>query len=75
VGDLGNIDVNADGKAIIKISDRMVKLIGPLSVIGRSVCIAKRQDDGGKGGHESSLRNGNAGEIVAAGVVGILPSV
>ena len=74
VGDLGNIEVNADGRAAVKVSDAKLKLIGPLSVIGRSFCIAKRQDDSGKGGHESSLRNGNAGELVAVGVVGIMPS-
>jgi Cu-Zn family superoxide dismutase len=71
VGDLGNIEANADGKVTVKIHDRFLKLIGPLSVIGRSLCISKRQDDSGKGGHESSLRTGNAGEVVAAGVIGI----
>jgi Cu-Zn family superoxide dismutase len=75
VGDLGNIDASPEGRAVVKLSDRMLKLIGPLSVIGRSLCIAKRQDDGGKGGHEASLRSGNAGEIVAFGVVGISKGV
>ena len=71
VGGLGNIEANAEGKAIVKISDRLVKLIGPQSVIGRSLVVAKREDDMGKGGHETSLRTGNAGEPVAWGVIGI----
>ena len=71
VGGLGNIEANAEGKAVVSISDRLVKLIGPQSVIGRSFVVAKREDDLGKGGHESSLRTGNSGEPVAWGVVGI----
>jgi Cu-Zn family superoxide dismutase len=71
VGSLGNIEANQEGRAVIKIEDRLVKLIGPQSVIGRSLIITKREDDLGKGGHESSLRDGNAGEPVAWGVVGI----
>jgi superoxide dismutase, Cu-Zn family len=71
VGGLGNIEANADGKAIVSISDRLVKLIGPQSVIGRSLVIAKREDDSGKGGHETSLTKGNAGEPIAWGVIGI----
>lgn len=71
VGGLGNIEANAEGRALVSISDRLVKLIGPQSVIGRSLVVAKREDDLGKGGHESSLKNGNAGEPVAWGVIGI----
>ena len=71
VGGLGNIEANAEGRAIVKISDRLVKLIGPQSVIGRSLVVAKREDDLGKGGQETSLRTGNAGEPVAWGVIGI----
>ena len=71
VGGLGNIEANADGKANVSITDRLVKLIGPQSVIGRSLVVAKREDDLGKGGQESSLRNGNAGEPVAWGVIGM----
>jgi Cu-Zn family superoxide dismutase len=71
VGGLGNIEANAEGRAIVSVTDRLVKLIGPQSVIGRSLVVAKREDDLGKGGHESSLRTGNAGEPVAWGVIGI----
>ena len=39
VGDLGNIDVDEDGIAHVNIEDRQVKLIGPHSVIGRSIIV------------------------------------
>lgn len=48
-----------------------MKLIGPYSIIGRSLVIHAGEDDLGKGGHELSLINGNAGNGVVAGVVGI----
>mmetsp|Transcript_8726 Transcript_8726/g.15312 ORF Transcript_8726/g.15312 Transcript_8726/m.15312 type:complete len:155 (-) Transcript_8726:56-520(-) len=71
VGSLGNIEANADGKANIHIEDKLVKLIGPQSIIGRSLSVHANEDDLGKGGHEQSLVNGNAGPAVAFGVVGI----
>lgn len=73
VGSLGNVEANAEGKAVFAIEDRLVKLIGPQSVIGRSLVLAKSEDDLGKGGKEASLRNGNAGEPLAWGVIGISP--
>jgi Cu-Zn family superoxide dismutase len=71
VGSLGNITVTADGKANVNITDQLVKLIGPQSVIGRSIVVYSGEDDMGKGGHENSLTNGNAGDIIAAGVIGL----
>lgn len=71
VGSLGNIIANAEGTAKIHIEDKQVKLIGPYSIIGRSVSVCEKEDDHGKGGHPSSLTNGNVGAVVAAGVVGI----
>ena len=55
----------------MNISDSLVKLIGPQSVIGRSIVVYSGEDDLGKGGHENSLINGNAGDIVGAGVIGL----
>ena len=43
----------------------------PQSIIGRSMVICTRADDLGKGGHELSLIDGNAGPAVAVAVVGI----
>ena len=53
------------------VEDALLKLIGPHSVIGRSLVIHENEDDLGKGGHELSLQNGNAGPIKAFGVIGI----
>ena len=71
VGSLGNITVGSDGKANVNITDQLVKLIGPQSVIGRSIVVYSGEDDMGKGGHENSLTNGNAGDIIGAGVIGL----
>ncbi len=72
VGSLGNIEANDDGVAKVDISDNLVKLIGPQSIIGRSIAIHASEDDLGKGGHENSLIDGNSGPIVGAGIVGIV---
>ena len=74
VGDLGNIDANDEGVAIVNFEDKMVKLIGPHSIIGRSLVITSGEDDLGRGGHELSLSNGNSGSHVAGAVVGITSS-
>eukprot|EP00634_Sargassococcus_sp_CCMP2135_P006215 CAMPEP_0198656730 /NCGR_PEP_ID=MMETSP1467-20131203/10788_1 /TAXON_ID=1462469 /ORGANISM="unid. sp., Strain CCMP2135" /LENGTH=146 /DNA_ID=CAMNT_0044392797 /DNA_START=9 /DNA_END=449 /DNA_ORIENTATION=+ len=74
VGDLGNIDVADDGSCAVHIEDSLVKLIGPHSIIGRSLVAFAGEDDYGQGGSELSLTTGNAGPRVAGGVVGIAPS-
>jgi Cu-Zn family superoxide dismutase len=56
------------------LEDRLVKLIGPHSIIGRSIVIKSNEDDLGRGGHEYSLSTGNSGQRVAGGVVGISSS-
>lgn len=70
----GNIEAAADGIARIHIEDRLVKVIGATSIIGRSVVVHADVDDLGKGGHELSLTTGNAGGRVACGVIGIAAS-
>jgi Cu-Zn family superoxide dismutase len=71
VGDLGNIVADQNGVAKIKITDSQVKLIGPLSVIGRTIVVHSGEDDLGLGGHELSATTGNAGGRDACGVIGI----
>lgn len=71
VGDLGNLEVGKDGVGIVNFDDRQVKLIGPFSVIGRSLVVYEFEDDLGRGGKEMSLVNGNAGSVLAAGVIGL----
>ena len=74
VGDIGNIEAGDDGIAHVHIEDRLVKLIGPHSIIGRSLIITSNEDDLGRGGHELSLSTGNSGLRSAGAVVGITSS-
>ena len=39
VGDLGNVKADKDGKATIKMTDKLIKLHGPHSVIGRGMIV------------------------------------
>ncbi|KAI8098129.1 copper/zinc superoxide dismutase [Gilbertella persicaria] len=70
-GDLGNITANASGEATLKVEDSQLKLIGPLSIIGRTVIVHADEDDLGLGGHELSATTGNAGDRLACGVIGV----
>lgn len=71
MGDLGNLNMGDDGKCTVRMEDKIVKLIGPHSVIGRSIVIHAGEDDCGRGGHEASLSTGNSGASLAAGVIGL----
>jgi len=73
VGDMGNVKTDGQGVAKGEIKDSHIKLIGPYSIIGRTVVIHDGTDDLGKGGHADSLKNGNAGGRPACGVIGIAP--
>lgn len=55
---IGNIEADESGVANINIEDRLVKLIGPHSIIGRSLVLKSNEDDLGRGGHEYSLSTG-----------------
>ena len=70
----GNIEADESGVANVNIEDRLVKLIGPHSIIGRSIVLKSNEDDLGRGGHEYSLSTGNSGQRIAGGVVGIASS-
>ncbi|MPC72813.1 Superoxide dismutase [Cu-Zn] [Portunus trituberculatus] len=71
VGDLGNILADQSGVAHVNITDPLVTLVGPRSVIGRAIVVHAGEDDLGGGGHPSSLKTGNAGGRVGCGVIGI----
>jgi len=71
VGDLGNITADADGVAKVDITDKLITLTGPNSIIGRAMVVHADVDDLGKGGHDLSLTTGNAGGRLACGVIGI----
>ncbi|XP_006617028.1 superoxide dismutase [Cu-Zn] [Apis dorsata] len=71
VGDLGNIEADANGIANVNITDKTIQLQGPHSVIGRTLVVHADPDDLGKGGVELSKTTGNAGARLACGVIGI----
>jgi Cu-Zn family superoxide dismutase len=65
VGDLGNIEAGGDGVANIDLTDKLLALQGPHSIIGRSVIVHAGVDD------LKSDPSGNAGGRIGCGVVGI----
>ena len=71
VGDLGNVQADADGNGKYERADSMVHLFGAYSVIGRSCVLHKKTDDLGLGGDAESLKTGNAGARIACGVIGL----
>ena len=72
IGDLGNIIANADGNAVVNITDRLVRLNGYKSVIGRSFVVHAMEDDLGRIKTSGSLKTGNAGGRLGCGVIGRL---
>lgn len=71
VGDLGNIECTADGKAVLNVEDHLCALYGPNSIVGRSVVVHAGTDDLGMGGDDESKKTGNAGPRLACGVIGL----
>ncbi|KAJ5649609.1 uncharacterized protein N7484_003332 [Penicillium longicatenatum] len=71
VGDLGNFKTDAEGNANGSVQDKLIKLIGAESVLGRTLVVHAGTDDLGKGGNEESKKTGNAGARPACGVIGI----
>lgn len=71
VGDLGNFETDGQGNSKGSVEDPLIKLIGPESVLGRTIVVHAGTDDLGRGGHEQSKITGNAGARPACGVIGI----
>lgn len=65
VGDLGNLQADADGNAYYEWTDTFIALSGPHSIIGRAIIVHAGEDD------LKSQPSGNAGPRVACGVIGI----
>jgi len=70
VGDLGNIVADANGVALVNLTDSMISLYGPMSILGRSVVVHSAVDDLGRGGSPLSKTTGNAGTRPACGIIG-----
>jgi Cu-Zn family superoxide dismutase len=64
VGDLGNIEADASGKATYERLDRGLAFEGPHSILGRGLVIHAQPDTGAQ-------PVGNAGARVAVGVIGV----
>jgi Cu-Zn family superoxide dismutase len=64
VGDLGNITADDSGKAAIDITDSVISLNGPHSIIGRAIIVHAKEDI-------FTQPVGDAGGRVGAGVIGI----
>ena len=64
-GDLGNVEADAAGKAHLEWSDKVMKLSGADSIIGRSVIVHEKADD------LKTQPTGNSGGRLACGVVGV----
>lgn len=72
VGDLGNVDVPADGSGKFELQDHLIMIYGAENnVIGRSMVVHEKTDDLGRGGDEESTKTGNAGGRLACGVIGL----
>lgn len=64
-GDLGNLTADKSGHASLTVTDRMMKLNGVYSIVGRSVIIHADEDD------LVSQPTGNSGSRIGCGVIGI----
>lgn len=64
VGDLGNIKADDQGTSTLDITDSVVKLNGPHSVVGRAIVVHQGED-------HFTQPSGDAGARVAFGVIGI----
>lgn len=71
VGDIGNIIAGEDGTASLQVSDHIIALSGPLSVLGRGVVVHEKEDDLGRGGDQESLKTGNAGSRLSCGIIAL----
>ena len=72
VGDLGNITADKNGNVKILLRDKLIKLRGKYSIVGRSVVVHEDEDDLGKGFFDDSKTTGHSGRRVVCGVIGLL---
>jgi superoxide dismutase, Cu-Zn family len=65
VGDLGNVEADKSGRVKLNITDKVIQLHGPHSIIGRGLIVHAKADD------LKSQPSGDAGGRVAQGVIGV----
>lgn len=65
VGDLGNLEAGADGKAHLEWTDTKLSFTGNQSILGRGVIVHANADD------LKTQPTGNAGGRLACGVIGV----
>jgi Cu-Zn family superoxide dismutase len=70
VGDLGNLQTDANGNVKYMMSDNIIKLRGKCNIIGRGLIIHADPDDCGQGNTPDSLTTGNSGKRIACAVIG-----
>lgn len=71
VGDYGLIETDQNGIIRITKFDKLSKLFGPTSIIGRTIVIHHDADDLGLGDNSDSKSSGHSGSRVACGIIGI----
>lgn len=72
VGDLGNIFADNEGIAFFSITDTLMSLTGPHSVLNRTLVVTEFGDDLGRGADQSKI-NGNSGKPIACGIITLTP--
>src|SRR5262249_18882625 len=65
VGDLGNVKADEKGVATINMKDKLIKLDGPHSILGRALIVHAKADD------EKTQPSGDAGGRIGGGVIGV----
>ena len=65
IGDMGNLEADASGKARLELKDKMMKFSGSNSIIGYAVIVHEKADD------LQTQPTGDAGGRVACGVIGV----
>ncbi|CAF0738049.1 unnamed protein product [Brachionus calyciflorus] len=72
VGDYGNVISDQNGNIIMKFTDDVSQLTGPLGIIGRAIVLHENEDDLGLQNNVGSITFGNSGPRLACGVIGIV---
>ncbi|GAM25432.1 hypothetical protein SAMD00019534_086070 [Acytostelium subglobosum LB1] len=73
MGDLGNINTDANGVTKGELTDNQISMFGPYSILGRTIVVHADQDDLGRGNFPDSKKTGHAGPRLACGVIGLSP--